>query len=317
LKPLGYRTYHSGKVAHALFRPAREGSRSITLTRCSTSSAFSPRIATNSTGSLFPKPGEGYYSTTAISDYAVRFLKEHSQEHAAEPFFLFLAPHAPHFPLQAPREDIEKYKDRFAEGWDVARERKHARMRRMGLVNCPLAPLEPDMWTKWNTPDGELIAKAGPGEIARALPWNSLNAEQKAFQRMKMAIHAAMISRMDLEIGKVLSQVSAMGAEARHRGAVSFRQRGKFGAVDRGDGHDKTAPPGSARTHLGLGPGWASCSNAPFRLHKSWVNEGGIASPLIVHWPDGIKDAGRLRHDPCHFVDVLPTVVDLAGGSTA
>jgi len=84
----------------------------------------------------------------------------------------------------------------------------------------------------------------------------------------------------------------------------------------RGDGHDRTAPPGSAMTHLGLGPGWASCSNAPFRLHKSWVNEGGIASPLIVHWPNGIKDAGKLRHDPCHFVDVLPTLVDLAGGST-
>ena len=83
----------------------------------------------------------------------------------------------------------------------------------------------------------------------------------------------------------------------------------------RGDGHDRTAPPGSAQTHLGLGPGWASCSNAPFRLHKSWVNEGGIASPLIVHWPNGLKDAGKLRHDPCHFVDVLPTLVDLAGGS--
>jgi arylsulfatase len=85
----------------------------------------------------------------------------------------------------------------------------------------------------------------------------------------------------------------------------------------RGDGHERTAPPGSARSFLGLGPGWSSCSNAPFRLHKSWVNEGGIASPLIVHWPAGIGDKGRLRHDPCHFVDVVPTLVDLAGGGTA
>jgi len=83
----------------------------------------------------------------------------------------------------------------------------------------------------------------------------------------------------------------------------------------RGDGHDSTAPPGSARTHLGLGPGWSSCSNAPFRLHKSWVNEGGIASPMIVHWPAGLKDQNQLRHDPCHFVDIVPTLVDLAGGS--
>jgi arylsulfatase len=81
----------------------------------------------------------------------------------------------------------------------------------------------------------------------------------------------------------------------------------------RGDGHDSSAPLGSARTHLGLGPGWASCSNAPFRLHKSWVNEGGIASPLIVQWPKGIKAGNQLRHDQCHFIDFLPTLVDLAG----
>ena len=83
----------------------------------------------------------------------------------------------------------------------------------------------------------------------------------------------------------------------------------------RGDGHDSAAPLGSARSFLGLGPGWASCSNSPFRLHKSWVNEGGIASPLIVHWPNGIRDHNQLRHDPCHFVDIVPTLVDLAGGN--
>jgi arylsulfatase len=315
LKPLGYRTYHSGKW-HMRFATGAGGvgfDHSYTMLD---EFRFFTQNRHELDGQPLPKPGEGYYSTTAISDYAVRFLKEHSQEHAADPFFLYLAPHAPHFPLQAPREDIEKYKDRFAEGWDVARERKHARMRRMGLVNCPLAPLEPNMWTKWNTPDDELIAKAGPGEIARAVPWSSLNGEQKSFQRMKMAIHAAMISRMDLEIGKVLAEVNAMGAE-RDTVVLFLSDNGASSEqLIRGDGHDKSAPPGSAMTHLGLGPGWASCSNAPFRLHKSWVNEGGIASPLIVHWPNGIKDAGKLRHDPCHFVDVVPTVVDLAGGST-
>ena len=217
--------------------------------------------------------------------------------------------------MQAPADDIERYKDRFAEGWDVARERKHARMRRMGLVNCALAPREPGMWTRWNTPDEELFAKTGPGEVARAVAWNSLTAEQKAFQRTKMAIHAAMITRMDLEIGKVIRQLEAMGAE-RDTVILFLSDNGASSEqLIRGDGHDRSAPPGSARTHLGLGPGWASCSNAPFRLHKSWVNEGGIASPLIVHWPNGIRDAGKLRHDPCHFVDVLPTLVDLAGGS--
>jgi arylsulfatase A-like enzyme len=190
-------------------------------------------------------------------------------------------------------------------------------MRSMGIVNCPLPPLEPDMWTRWNTPDEELFAKIGAGEVTRAVPWRSLTAEQKSFQRTKMAIHAAMITRMDLEIGKVLEQLRAMDAE-RDTVIVFLSDNGASSEqLIRGDGHDRAAPPGSARSFLGLGPGWSSCSNAPLRLHKSWVNEGGIASPLIVHWPNGIRDANRLRHDPCHFVDLLPTLVDLAGGDAA
>jgi arylsulfatase len=190
-------------------------------------------------------------------------------------------------------------------------------MLRMGLANCALAPLEPAMWTKWNTPDAELFAKIGAGEVSRAVPWSTLTAEQKAFQRTKMAIHAAMITRMDLEIGKVVRQLQDMGAE-RDTVILFLSDNGASSEqLIRGDGHDATAPAGSARSFLGLGPGWASCSNAPFRLHKSWVNEGGIASPMIVHWPNGVKDANQLRHDPCHFVDVAPTLVSLAGGAAA
>jgi arylsulfatase len=84
--------------------------------------------------------------------------------------------------------------------------------------------------------------------------------------------------------------------------------------IIRADGHDPRAEPGSARTHLCLGPGWSTASNTPFRLHKSWVHEGGIASPWIVHWPAGIRDAGALRHDCCHFIDVPVTLLELAGG---
>jgi arylsulfatase len=146
------------------------------------------------------------------------------------------------------------------------------------------------------------------------VPWSSLTAEQKKLQRAKMAIHAAMISRMDAEIGKLLKQVEAMG-ELDNTVVLFLSDNGASSEqMIRGDGHDSSAPLGSARTHLGLGPGWASNSNAPFRLHKSWVNEGGIASPLIVQWPKGIAARNELRHDQCHFIDVLPTLVDLAGG---
>jgi arylsulfatase len=86
--------------------------------------------------------------------------------------------------------------------------------------------------------------------------------------------------------------------------------------IIRGERNDPSAAPGSAKSYLCLGPGWSSAANAPFRLHKSWVHEGGISSPLIVHWPAGVAARGELRHDPCHFVDILPTVIDLAGGKT-
>jgi arylsulfatase A-like enzyme len=315
LKPLGYRSYHSGKW-HIKFVTGKDGvgfDHSYTMLD---ENRFFTQSHHELDGEPLPKPDEGYYSTTAIADYGVRFLKEHARDQAGDPFFLYLAFHSPHFPLQAPDEDIARYKDKFAEGWDTARERKWQRMHRMGLIHCALAPLEPNMWTPWNTPDAELIAKIGPGELTRAVPWSTLTPEQKNLQRTKMAIHAAMITRMDIEIGKVLDQLKAMNAE-RDTVILFLSDNGASSEqLIRADGHDKTAPLGSARSFLGLGPGWASNSNAPFRLHKSWVNEGGISSPLIVHWPNGIREQNKLRHNPCHFVDLLPTLVHLAGGST-
>jgi len=315
LKPLGYRSYHSGKW-HIRFTPKEGVGFDHSYTLLDEDRYFTPRrLDLDGKPLPQPKPEDNYYSTVAISDYAVKFLKEHATEHKDEPFFMYLAPHSPHFPLHAMPQDIEHYKDRFTEGWDTARERKHARMKRMGIVNCALPPREPQTWTKWNTPDEELIAKIGPGEVMRAVPWETLNPEQKKFQRLKMAIHAAMITRMDLEIGKVLDQVKAMGAE-RDTVVIFLSDNGASSEqLIRGDGHDKNAPAGSANSYLGLGPGWSTNSNTPLRLHKSWVNEGGVSSPMIVSWPGGIKDKNKLRHNPCHFVDILPTLVDLAGGN--
>ncbi len=314
LKPLGYRSYHSGKW-HIRFTPKEGVGFDHSYTLLDEDRYFTPRrLDLDGKALPQPKPEDNYYSTVAISDYAVKFLKEHASEHKDDPFFMYLAPHSPHFPLHAMPEDIKHYEGRFTEGWDTARERKHARMKRMGIVNCPLAPREANMWTKWNTPDEELIAKIGPGEVMRAVPWETLTPEQKKFQRLKMAIHAAMITRMDTEIGKVLDQVKAMGAE-RDTVVIFLSDNGASSEqLIRGDGHDKNAPAGSANSYLGLGPGWATNSNTPLRLHKSWVNEGGISSPMIVTWPNGIKDKNKLRHNTCHFVDILPTLVDLAGG---
>jgi len=315
MKPYGYRAYHSGKW-HIRFRPLATTGFDRSYTLLDQNRFFTP------TGHLLnderlpsPKLSDGFYGTIAIADHAVKFLEEHQRSYANDPFYFYLAFTSPHFPLQALQEDIDLYKDRFAEGWDVARQQRHQRMRKMGLVNCNLAPLDPGVWPPWNTKPEDQPAGFGPGEVHNAVPWASLNREQKEFQRTKMAIHAAMITRMDREIGRVLDQLKRMNAYDDTLILFLSDNGASAEIMIRADGHDRTAAPGSAKTHLCLGPGWSSAANAPFRLHKSWVHEGGISSPWIAHWPRGIQDRGKLRQNPCHFVDVVPTMIDLAGGN--
>ncbi len=128
-----------------------------------------------------------------------------------------------------------------------------------------------------------------------------------------MAVHAAMITRMDHEIGRLIEQLQEMGEYENTLILVVSDNGASAEYVHRGDGHDKEAPMGSAQSYACLGPGWSTAANTPFRLHKSWNHEGGIASPLIAHWPRGITAQGELRHDPTHFIDIVPTVLDLAG----
>jgi len=118
---------------------------------------------------------------------------------------------------------------------------------------------------------------------------------------------------MDREIGRVLDQLRAMGAFENTLLFFLSDNGADATLLVRGEGHDPAAPPGSWRSFLCLGPGWASASNAPFRRHKIWVHEGGIATPLIVHWPKGVAARGELRHDPGHVIDLLPTILEVAG----
>ena len=314
LKPLGYRTYHSGKW-HIRFKPVAGAGFDRSYCLQDQNRFFTPQQHLLDDRPLpQPKKEDGFYAPVKIAEHAESFLRQHAAEHAAQPFYLYLAFTSPHFPLHALQEDIDRYKEKFADGWDAQRERHHSRLRRLGLVNCPLAPLEAEMRPAWNTKYEELLAKIGPGEVVAAVPWSSLTVEQKEFQRLKMAIHAAMITRMDKEIGRVVAQLKKSG-DFENTVILFMSDNGASSEqLIRADGHDATARPGSGESHLCLGPGWASASNAPFRLHKSWVNEGGISSPMIVHWPAGISDKGKLRHTPAHLIDVVPTMIDLAGG---
>ena len=314
LHPLGYRSYHSGKW-HIDGKMLTGGfDRSYCIEDYNRN--FYPQDHTLDDKPLpAVKPDSGYYSTTAIAQYAIDMLAEHQTETRDRPFFMYLAFIAPHFPLQAPAEDIAIYKDRYIAGWDVVRQERCDRIGKMGLLDCALSKLEPSVVPSWNLNEETLQKQIGPGEAGRAVPWNELTNEQKQFQATKMSIHAAMIHRMDIEIGRVLDQLKAM--DALDNTIVFFVSDNGASAEQmiRGDMHDRTAPPGSAKSFLCLGPGWSTAANTPFRMHKSWVHEGGIATPLIVHWPKGIAARGELRHDQGHLIDIVPTVLELAGGT--
>ena len=317
LKPSGYRCYTSGKWhLRGAPKPIADGGFDRSYVLHDHDHNFGPKNHEMDDKPLPPVPaGKDFYTTTAIAGHARDFLKQHAEKHAGEPFLMYLAFTTPHFPLQAPPQDIAKYADKYTEGWDVCRKRRWQRMTKMGLVNCALSAPEPQTTASWSLPVEKLQEQIGPGEVARAVPWKGITDEQKAYEAIKMSIHAAMVDRNDQEIGRVIEQVKAMGAY--ENTVIIFVSDNGASAeqIIRGDRHDKSAALGSAKSYLCLGPGWSTASNTPFRLHKSWVHEGGIASPLVVHWPAGIKARGELRHTPCHFVDLLPTLVDLAGGA--
>lgn len=182
----------------------------------------------------------------------------------------------------------------------------------MGIVHCPLSAVEREVGPPYDFPDA--LKTLGPGEVNRPLPSSELTAKQRKFQAIKMAIHAAMIDRMDREIGRILDQLRSMGAFENTRILFLSDNGASAEIMVRNDGHDPAAKPGSAATHLCLGPGWSTTCNTPLRRHKTWVHEGGIATPLIVHWPAAIRDKNRLRSTPGHVVDVVPTILDVAGG---
>ncbi len=308
LRPAGYRNYHAGKW-HIDGRPL--------------GNAFDHSFEIGGgQNSFFNAPGNtddgvpnvqtpGYYVTTATADHSVKYLQEHAAKFGAQPFFHYLCFTAPHFPLHAPAADIAKYRDTYGQGWNAIAEARYARQKKIGLVTHALPAMEREIGPPYVFPDD--IAKLGPDEVNRPLPWSELTGSQRAFQAAKMAIHAAMVDRMDQEIGRIIAQLKAMGAYENTLILFASDNGASAEMMVRGDGHDPAAPMGSAKTFLCIGPGWSSAANTPFRRHKTWVHEGGISTPLIAHWPAGIAARGELRRSPTHLIDILPTVLELAG----
>jgi arylsulfatase len=227
-----------------------------------------------------------FYVTDAFSNQAVAYLDKHGR--SDKPFFLYLAYTAPHWPLHAWPDDIAKYKGKYMKGWDKLREERHRRQLDMGLLD-PKWPITPR-------------DKAAPA-------WDDV--ADKEMWDLRMAVYAAQVDRMDQGIGRVVAKLRELGKLDDTLIMFLTDNGGCAEAIDRGQ---KGVPPGPVDSFLSYHLPWANASNTPFRLYKHWVHEGGISSPLVVHWPAVIKDGGKLTGQVGHTIDVMATCLDVAGG---
>jgi len=247
---------------------------------------------------------DNFYFTDAITDKAIAMIEESSQED--KPFFLYLAHAAPHWPLHAHEEDIARYDGVYAKGWDAIRTARHEEMLARGVLQhrWPISPRD---------------EQAPPWKEVRAAGWEA----------SRMAVYAAMIDRMDQSIGRVLQTLKRLGQLddtlilflSDNGGCAEFMAEdgwAKFMPDIHNDGrkiimgNHLNLRPGGPLTYMSYDLPWANVSNAPFRLFKHWVHEGGISTPMIVQWPAKFKQPSVV-HTPCHVIDVLPTILDAAG----
>ncbi len=257
------------------------------------------------------QPNE-FYGTDAVTDHALDFLNL-ARKTPKQPWFLYLAYHAPHFPLQARPAEIAKYAETYGIGWDEIRERRLQRMKELGIVpkDTPLTPRS----RYWNY--GETKTGVNPA-------WSSLPADRQADLARRMAIYAAMIDRMDQNLGRIFANLR-QEKEFQHTLIVFLSDNGAcaewdpFGFDGKSSNHNvlhrksEIETMGGPGTYLSAGSGWANASNTPWRLYKHFNHEGGIRSPCIIHWPKGNVRSGKIENQPAHIIDLMPTIAEAAG----
>ncbi len=334
LRPAGYRTYMTGKWHLSRFTNPEADRASWPLGR-----GFEKFYGTIDGAGSFYDPGtlcrqetiitvandpeyhpQSYYYTDAITDHSVRYLRTHHAETPEKPFFLYIAYTAAHWPMQAPESAIAKYRGRFDAGYAPVREGRLRRMKESGLLpeDSSLSPVAED----W--------AKVG----------------DKAWEARCKEVYAAMVDSMDVGIGRIVAQLEASGqlentlilymqdngACAETVGRIAAGAPGELRPMTRDQPQPRKMPlvqtrdgrrvrtgpgvmPGPDDTYVAYGRGWANVSNTPFREYKHWTHEGGIATPLIAHWPGGIRPdrVGRFERQPSHLIDVMATCVDISG----
>ena len=236
----------------------------------------------------FTVPATGFYTTDAFTDYAIRSVEEARAKAPEKPFFLYLAYNAPHDPLQAPAEDVARYQGKYAPGWDKLRAARYRKQIELGVIH-----------KQW-----ELSPR--PDDIPA---WDTLSPATRQLEDLRMAVYAAMVDRMDQNIGRFLAKLKEWKLE--ENTLVIFLSDNGGNPYDRST--DKQILPGGPDSSWAYGVGWANASDTPFRLYKRNQHEGGIATPFIVRWPKVIRHGGTITDQPAHLVDIMATCVDLSG----
>jgi arylsulfatase len=241
-------------------------------------------------GEVWPVPAAGFYTTVANVDYALRFLGEARE--AKKPWFLYVAFNAPHAPLQPLEADYKRYLGRYDRGWDEVRAERVAKQNRNGLFGRTVTP------------------GARPDHIPA---WATLSAETRTWEARRMAAYAALIDRVDRELGRLVADLERAG-ELANTLILFFSDNGACPYDRRST--DRDADPFAPGTSWSDSTGWAWARNSPFRYYKQNQFEGGIATPAIMHWPAGLKTRpGAIIHTPAHLVDVLPTLAEVGGAT--
>jgi len=233
--------------------------------------------------------GRRFYTTHAITDFALDFLDD--ADKSDKPFLLYVAYNAPHYPLHAPEQDVKKYDGRFDEGWDVIRQRRYQKQLKSGLV--------PKHWKMASRPD-------------HVPAFDSLPPSEREWESDRMEVFAAMVDVMDRSIGRLVADLKKRGKWENtlflfcsDNGACPFeRTTGRY------------LKPWDEKSYWTYDSSWAYAGNTPFRLYKQNQHEGGISSPMIAHWPAGLKaEPGSITRQPGHLIDFMATFIDVSGAT--
>ncbi len=237
-------------------------------------------------GKKFDVPQQGFYTTDANTDYAIEFLDQAKQ--TEQPFFLYLAYNAPHYPLHVKEADYRKYEGRYNEGWDVARQRRYEKQHSLGILpaDVKLSPRPDDV---------------------RA--WESLSESDKKWEAQRMAAYAGMVDCLDQNIGRLVEHLTKNNLI--DDTIIMFCSDNGACPFERTEGREYR--PWDPKSYWTYDTGWAHVGNTPFRWYKQNQHEGGISSPMIVSWPGLKTQPGSVTDQPAHLIDFMATCVDLAG----